>query len=223
MRHTVAPVTGTVKPRVVLAQEIAALVPMAPLLEALGFQVNTRTHRSRCLLHGGTNPTSFSWREDGRWFCHSCGRGGGRIALIRAVRRCDSKEALRFLAGLGGIQYRPGRVSPKGVAARKRRRARAEAAAWRVADRVGELRARYHHVLLRADRLCWLLGEQLCRAQEEEREILWTALARLAPAQTFLLAAWHFFSGAPSGTLARAALSTPAERRKLMLEGNACG
>lgn len=33
-------------------REIAALVPMARLLETLGFEANERTRRCTCILHG---------------------------------------------------------------------------------------------------------------------------------------------------------------------------
>ena len=68
-------------------RQIADLVPMVLLLETLGFVVNERTRRAPCLLHSGSNPTAFAWREDGRWHCFSCDMGGDRIALVREVRR----------------------------------------------------------------------------------------------------------------------------------------
>jgi len=55
------------EPRVfAAAREIAELVPMPRLLDALSFRVNERTRRCACLLHGGSNQTALSWREDGR-------------------------------------------------------------------------------------------------------------------------------------------------------------
>jgi hypothetical protein len=51
--------------------DISALVAMPHLLAALGFAVNERTRRCACLLHGGRNPSAFSWRYDGRWCCFS--------------------------------------------------------------------------------------------------------------------------------------------------------
>src|SRR5712691_2912375 len=93
------------------AREIAVLVPTAQLLAALGFDVNERTRRCACILHGGANPTAFSWREDGRWHCFSCGRGGDRIALVRAVCGCSFREAVTFLAQLAGVEYRVQKLS----------------------------------------------------------------------------------------------------------------
>jgi hypothetical protein len=91
--------------------EIAGLVPMPDLLLALGFEANERTRRAPCILHRGSNRTAFSWREDGRWHCFSCERGGDKIALIRAVRQCSFSEAVDVLAALAGVEYRPGRQS----------------------------------------------------------------------------------------------------------------
>ena len=81
-------------------RQIAALVAMPRLLAELGFAVNERTRRAPCLLHSGSNPTAFAWREDGRWHCFSCGEGGDRIALVRAARRCSFREAVEFLSGV---------------------------------------------------------------------------------------------------------------------------
>jgi CHC2 zinc finger len=86
------------------ASEIATLVPMPHLLESLGFDVNGRTKRCPCLLHGGSNPSAFSWTDAGLWRCHSCGAGGDKISLVRAVRNCSFREAVEFLAALAGIE-----------------------------------------------------------------------------------------------------------------------
>jgi hypothetical protein len=94
------------------AREIAALVPMPRLLESLGFTVNERTRRCACLIHGGANPSAFSWAQEGWWKCYSCGAGGDRIALVRAVRECSFREAVEFLAKLAGISVPDWRVSP---------------------------------------------------------------------------------------------------------------
>jgi hypothetical protein len=126
------------------AGEIAALVPMPRLLEALGFEVNKRTRRCACVLHRGANPTAFSWREGGRWRCFSCCAGGDRIALVRDVRKCGFHSAVGFLATLAGVEYKPALLSRETIACQKRLRERetAEAdsllaqefAAWRWAQ-----------------------------------------------------------------------------------------
>ena len=87
-----------------LANEIAALVPMDTLISELGFSLNMRTRRTRCLVHGGDNPTAFGWTVDGLWHCFACGRGGDRIKLVMEVRRCSFKNALSYLAILAGVK-----------------------------------------------------------------------------------------------------------------------
>jgi hypothetical protein len=123
---------------------VTELVPMPRLLSELGFAVNERTRREPCLLHGGSNPSAFAWTEAGLWKCHSCGAGGDRIALVRAVRRCSFREAVEFLAVLAGVEYKPGLVSRETIERQRQLREReaAEAdsllarefAAWRGAQ-----------------------------------------------------------------------------------------
>jgi phage/plasmid primase-like uncharacterized protein len=205
------------------AREIAALVPMGRLLESLGFAVDERTRRAPCLLHSGSNPTAFSWTESGLWRCHStCGRGGDRIALVRAVRRCSFREAVEYLAVLAGVEYRSRRISRREIAEKHRRRARAERAAWQISDEIGRLRRYYTDTLHRAERLQARIGDQLLRAStESEREAGWERLAQLAPTSAFFCAAWNVIADAKPEILARFALASPAERRRFILEGEA--
>lgn len=85
-------------------RQISELVPMPELLRQLGIEVNERSHRTRCPIHAGTNPTAFRWSEDGRWYCYRCGVGGDRIELVRLVRKCGFKGAVDFLAALAGVR-----------------------------------------------------------------------------------------------------------------------
>src|SRR5579872_2375840 len=98
------------------AREIAALVAMPRLLTALGFAVGERTHRCSCILHGGSNPTAFAWTDAGLWKCHSCGAGGDKIALVRAVRQCRFREAVEVLAALAGVEYLNAPLAPEAQA-----------------------------------------------------------------------------------------------------------
>jgi len=93
------------------AREIARLVPMPELLLTLGFAMNERTRRCACVLHGGSNRSAFSWREDGRWHCFSCDAGGDKIALVRAVKQCGFRESVQFLAALAGTEYLAHQIS----------------------------------------------------------------------------------------------------------------
>lgn len=202
------------------AKELAALVPMSRLLAELGFAVSERTRRAPCVLHSGSNPSAFSWRDDGRWHCFSCGEGGDRIALVRAVRQCSFREAVAFLAALSGVGCRLRRVSRREFAETRRRRERAERAAWQIVDEIGRLRRYYTDGLYRAERLQQRIGDELLRpSTEAAQDPVWERLARLAPAVTFFFAAWNFIWDAKPDALAQFALASPARRRRFILEG----
>lgn len=90
------------------AREISEAVPMPDLLSALGFHVNTRTRgRCACILHSGSNPSAFAWKDSGLWKCFSCGKSGDRIRLVRFVKNCSFIEALKFLADMSGRSLSP--------------------------------------------------------------------------------------------------------------------
>jgi len=199
---------------------ISGAVEMPRLLEALGIEANLRTRRAPCVLHGGANPTAFAWTESGLWHCHSCGAGGDRIFLVRAVRKCNFRDAVEFLAQLAGVTYAP-RVIPRGEIERIRRnRVRAEKVAWHIHDEIVRLRCFYRDGLQRAERLQKRFGGELLRASTQgARDSAWDRLARLAPVGTFFFAAWRFIGNATPGALARFALASTVERRRFMLEG----
>jgi DNA primase len=202
-------------------REIAALVPMRRVLEALGIEANERKRRCACVLHGGSNPSAFAWREDGRWRCFSCGASGDRIALVRTVRQCSFHEAVDFLAELVGVSYSARHPSETEIERARLKRERATLAAWRVRDEVIRLRAYYCDGLHRSERLWQRLGHALLRAQtENEREAVWDRMARLAPVQTFFLAAFEYLNRADTATLTRVALALPPERRTAILGDN---
>jgi CHC2 zinc finger len=200
------------------AQRVSESVPMLRLLTTLGFRASDRTHRVACVLHGGANPSSLSWREDGRWHCFACGRGGDRIALVRFIRHCGFRQAVSYLAEIGGVEYTPNLVSRRQTTIGSTPRAQAEAAAWRVHDELSRLRRHYSDALRRADVLCARIGERLQQPTIAGGDGLpWSFLFRLAPVHTFFLAAWFFFTNAPPDVLIRVTLLTPAERRALIL------
>jgi hypothetical protein len=203
------------------ARQIAALVPMARLLESVGFRVNERTRRCACLLHGGSNPSAFSWSEDGRWHCFSCGCGGDKIALVRSIRGCAFRDAIEFLALLAGVQNRSRRLSRQDVGHAAVQLVRAEQAAWRIADEIGYLRRYYTDGLHRAERLQRRIGQELLGPGNwAAKESTWGRLVQLAPVCTFFFAAWHCIFDATPDALTRFALASPAGRRDAILEGN---
>jgi len=186
---------------------------MPQLLGELGFQANSRTRRAPCLLHGGSNVTAFSWRDDGLWHCFSCGAGGDKIALVRAVRRCDFRAAVGFLAQLAGVEYQHDKLSRTDLYDERERRERAERAAWLIYDRVAAIRSHSAQALRYCERSRAQIGEQMkCSCDAVELESGWNALARLASEATFFLASLDFCDG-DTETRIRFALASPAERR----------
>jgi len=203
------------------AREVAALVQMPRLLESLGFRVDARSHRAVCILHGGSNRSAFSWRDDGVWHCFSCGRGGDRIALVREARGCGFREAVEFLAQLAGVTSLPHCVSRGEVARARRRCERASAAAWTIYDTISRLRVYYTDALHRCERLWARVGEELRSASSDaERKAAWDRLQHLAPSCTFCFAAFDFINRADAFALTRFALTTPDHRRAIILEEN---
>jgi hypothetical protein len=101
---------GNTEDEAITPQQVSSLVSMPVLLSHLGFQVNERVRRSKCILCAGHNPTTFSWREDGRWHCFRCNSGGDKITLIRCVLQCGFRDAMQVLSRLAGLP------DPKAVA-----------------------------------------------------------------------------------------------------------
>jgi DNA primase len=196
------------------AREIAQMVPMPRLFEALRIEANERSRRGPCPIHGGKNPNAFSWRDDGRWHCFSCGRGGDRIALVRSVRQCGFRQAVTFLAALAGVEYRPQRVSRTDLERVQRRRARVDRAAWRIHDEVVRLRGYYGDALRRTERLQARIGKHLKHVQNEgDSETVWNRLALLASPSSFFLAAFNHVNSLNSAGLVRFALMPAGQRR----------
>lgn len=167
------------------AKEIADMVAMPILLRELGFQVNMRTRRCRCILHGGGNTTTFSWGEGGLWHCFSCGQGGDKFTLVQRVRDCGFREALQFIGELAGIEV--GHPPP----AQRRAWARQRQERQREQQRAKKLAAAKLMVMLKyRDEIHWLerlqgyaatrLHELHCGKREQlsgGEETAWSALS----------------------------------------------
>jgi hypothetical protein len=201
------------------AHEIAGLVPMPELLGALGFEVNTRTHRSACPLHKGSNPTAFSWTETGLWRCHSCSAGGDKISLVRAVRGCSFPDALKILCALAGVEIEPGAVLREEILRSKRERqalrnnaltlVRVERASWNEArNAVLCLEAIRHNAGRRLDEI----GAGKPERFSGEAEWCWAAIAEVSRQMPRAAAAYAIASFAPL-----------SERLRFALDANAAG
>lgn len=72
--------------------------------------------RCSCPLHGGDNPSGFSWRsQEGVWTCFTkgCGEASGRdvFAFVQLKLGMNFKEAVEYLANMFGFSLQSGEVS----------------------------------------------------------------------------------------------------------------
>ena len=160
---------------------IADLIPMPELLRELGFHVNQRTRRCACFLHGGKNPSAFSWIESGQWFCHSCNLGGDRIELMKRVRGCDFKDALRFIAQLAGVDIANHRPTFSQLEEHRQKEAGLDVATEKLRLLEGHLRARYREEIFDLERIKKLASGILKAKHEREKcdresEWAWSAI-----------------------------------------------
>ena len=217
----------TSKPRrFVAAHDIAALAPTTQLLDTLGIQVNTRTRRAPCVLHKGSNPTAFSWTEDGRWHCFHCGRGGDKLNLVQEVRKCSFLDALRFLAAMAGIEWAalntPEMRRELAEAKRKAERVKATAEKLRTFERTLLLDAR--NEVLSLHRLRRNAGTRLAAIRSGaqprflgESELAWSALGLVAGQELRAAARYNFLAFASPADRTRFALN-PRERERMVDE-----
>lgn len=215
----------TSKPKgFVAARDIAALVPMAELLDTLRIRVNTRTRRAPCLLHNGTNVTAFSWTEDGRWYCFHCGQGGDKLSLIQAVRRCSFLDALRLLVELAGIEWAALNTAEvrQQLAAAKKKAQRVKAASQKLQRLEQDLVLAARDELLSFHKLRRDAGARLAALRRGakprflgESELAWSALALVAGQELRAVAKYTFLTFASPADRAHFALN-PRERQSMV-------
>jgi len=105
-------------------QDIKSQLPLRELLLQFGFPPprSPRRYRSRCLLHQGDNPTSFSADlAHDRWHCFSHSHGGDQFDLIQEARQCSFHEAVRWAAERVGVVLPTNGRKPSPVSAAMRR------------------------------------------------------------------------------------------------------
>ena len=225
---TSSPSVGpTSKPKgFVAAKDIAALVSTADLLSALEIPANTRTQRAKCVLHGGSNPTAFSWTDDGRWFCFHCGQGGDKLSLIQAVRQCSFLDALRFLAALAGVEWADLNTAEvrQQLAAAKKKAQRVKAASQKLQRLEQDLVLAARDELLSLHKLRRDAGARLAALRRgarprfaDEEAVAWDALGLVAEQELAVSAKYLLLAfGAPT-VRSRYALH-PEQRRTLVEE-----
>jgi hypothetical protein len=82
--------------------EICARVTIEDILADCGFYPKGK--RMPCPIHGGNNPTAFSFNEH-TFFCFNCGASGGLLDLAEILRGTNRQEARKYLADKAGIRY----------------------------------------------------------------------------------------------------------------------
>ena len=82
--------------------EIKSRVTIRDILADCGFQ--PRGNRIPCPIHGGQNPTSFSF-TDNTYICFSCGASGGLIDLTEILLNKNRKDAIHYLAEKAGVPW----------------------------------------------------------------------------------------------------------------------
>ena len=80
---------------------ISSRVSIRDLLISAGLKP-TQGSRMACPIHGGSNPTSFSF-TDKVFVCFSCGANGGLVDLVEHLWGCDRRGALKKLRELAGL------------------------------------------------------------------------------------------------------------------------
>lgn len=78
-------------------------IDIVKLMEHYNFEsmdVNEPYVRSCCALHGGNNPTGFVANiENGRWYCHTGGCGGGdAFTLVQIKEELSFTQSIKWLA-----------------------------------------------------------------------------------------------------------------------------
>jgi len=207
----------------VAAKDVAALVPMPELLDSLGIRVNSRTRRTPCVLHGGTNSSAFSWTDDGRWFCFHCGQGGDKLSLIQAVRRCSFLDALRLLVELAGIEWAVLNTAEvrQQLAAAKKKAQRVKAASQKLQRLEQDLVLAARDELLSLHKLRRDAGARLAALRRgarprfaDEEAVAWDALGLVAEQELAVSAKYLLLAFCAPTVRSRYALH-PEQRRAL--------
>lgn len=73
--------------------------------DVLNYYGVNRTHdfgstvRCACPIHGGDNPTSFVWKDNGLWYCHtSCDEGGDIFTFVARMEGLDLDTSFKAVA-----------------------------------------------------------------------------------------------------------------------------
>jgi len=102
-----------------IIQVIKEAIPVADVIEQYcevivlkgGYRGNWKF---RCTLHGqDRNPSGIIYRDEGRWWCFGCNKGGDIFDAVQMFEWVDLPTAIRKLATQLGIELRPLVQRPK--------------------------------------------------------------------------------------------------------------
>lgn len=75
------------------------------IYDVLNYYGVNRTHnfgstvRCACPIHKGDNPTSFVWKDNGLWYCHtSCDKGGDVFTFVAEMEGLDIEKNFKAVA-----------------------------------------------------------------------------------------------------------------------------
>lgn len=84
---------------------IQASININSIQEILNHYGVNKTHmfgstiRCACPIHNGNNPTSFVWKDNGLWFCHThCGRGGDVFNFVSEMENISIETNFKEIA-----------------------------------------------------------------------------------------------------------------------------
>jgi hypothetical protein len=83
-------------------ERLRELVSVRDVLCAAGIEVDREGGRIACPLHGGSNPSAFSYTRD-LYCCHAGCGGGDVFALVQALEHCAFGAAVAHVALLAGL------------------------------------------------------------------------------------------------------------------------
>jgi hypothetical protein len=75
------------------------------------FGISHRKGRCACPIHGGDNPTAFSFNDE-IFYCHTQGCKGNVFTLVRALLNSDSQKATEYLFTRFGVKQEYHQTAP---------------------------------------------------------------------------------------------------------------
>lgn len=92
-----------------IVEEIKSKLDIAELIRQYvpDLKQNGKTYKACCPFHSEKTPSFTCSSEKGLFYCFGCQEGGDIIAFLMKIEHLSFNEAVRKLADLAGIEYRP--------------------------------------------------------------------------------------------------------------------